>query len=50
VKIGGRRRKGPRRGEDFTLGQAVVKADFWLLFGSFAIGCGSGLTAINNLA
>eukprot|EP00850_Spirogloea_muscicola_P021812 SM000262S09891 [mRNA] locus=s262:105963:124729:- [translate_table: standard] len=45
-----RRRGGPRRGEDFTLRQALVKADFWLLFASCLCGCGSGLTAINNLA
>ncbi|CAI7855059.1 unnamed protein product [Closterium sp. NIES-54] len=47
---GGRRRSGPRRGQDFTLQQAAVKADFWLLFVSFLCGTGSGLTAINNLA
>ncbi|CAI5473638.1 unnamed protein product [Closterium sp. Yama58-4] len=47
---GGRRRAGPRRGQDFTLQQAAVKADFWLLFVSFLCGTGSGLTAINNLA
>eukprot|EP00850_Spirogloea_muscicola_P021809 SM000262S09888 [mRNA] locus=s262:136193:140130:- [translate_table: standard] len=45
-----KRRKGPRRGEDFTLSQAVVKADFWLLFLGCVCGCGSGMTAINNLA
>eukprot|EP00850_Spirogloea_muscicola_P000889 SM000003S11134 [mRNA] locus=s3:1172629:1176558:- [translate_table: standard] len=45
-----KRRKGPRRGEDFTLSQAVVKADFWLLFFGCVCGCGSGMTAINNLA
>jgi hypothetical protein len=45
-----RRQKRPRRGQDFTLGQAIVKADFWLLFLSFFCGVGSGVTAINNLA
>jgi hypothetical protein len=45
-----RRQKRPRRGQDFTLGQAIVKADFWLLFFSFFCGVGSGVTAINNLA
>jgi hypothetical protein len=44
-----RRRKGPRRGEDFTLSQALVKADFWLLFAILFCGAGSGLTAIDNL-
>ncbi|XP_024524763.1 protein NUCLEAR FUSION DEFECTIVE 4-like [Selaginella moellendorffii] len=44
-----RRRKGPRRGEDFTLIQALRKADFLLMFGILFCGCGSGLTAIDNL-
>lgn len=48
VKV--KRRKGPRRGEDFTLAQALVKADFWLLFAILICGAGSGLTAIDNLA
>lgn len=47
VKV--KRRKGPRRGEDFTLSQALVKADFWLLFAILVCGAGSGLTAIDNL-
>lgn len=44
-----KRRKGPHRGEDFTLTQALVKADFWLLFLSLLLGSGSGLTVIDNL-
>jgi hypothetical protein len=44
-----KRRRGPRRGEDFTLTQALVKADFWLLFFSLLLGSGSGLTVIDNL-
>ena len=44
-----KRRKGPRRGEDFTLIQAMIKADFWLLFFSLLLGSGSGLTVIDNL-
>ena len=44
-----KRKKGPRRGEDFELNQAMVKADFWLLFFSFFCGVGTGVTAINNL-
>eukprot|EP00249_Psilotum_nudum_P016076 c25645_g1_i1 orf=745-2640(-) len=43
------RKKGPRRGDDFKLRQALVKADFWLLFLTFFCGVGSGVTAINNL-
>ncbi|XP_042500079.1 protein NUCLEAR FUSION DEFECTIVE 4-like isoform X2 [Macadamia integrifolia] len=44
-----KRRKGPRRGEDFTLMQALIKADFWLIFFSLLLGAGSGLTVIDNL-
>ncbi|XP_038885268.1 protein NUCLEAR FUSION DEFECTIVE 4 isoform X2 [Benincasa hispida] len=44
-----KRRKGPRRGEDFTLGQALIKADFWLIFVSLLLGSGTGLTVIDNL-
>ncbi|RRT45500.1 hypothetical protein B296_00031513 [Ensete ventricosum] len=44
-----RRRRGPHRGEDFTLLQALIKADFWLLFFSLLLGSGSGLTVIDNL-
>lgn len=44
-----KRRRGPRRGEDFTLLQALIKADFWLIFFSLLLGSGSGLTVIDNL-
>ncbi|CAH2072791.1 unnamed protein product, partial [Thlaspi arvense] len=44
-----KRRRGPHRGEDFTLSQALVKADFWLIFFSLLLGSGSGLTVIDNL-
>lgn len=44
-----KRRKGPRRGEDFTLLQALMKADFLLLFFSLVLASGSGLTVIDNL-
>ncbi|CAK9170272.1 unnamed protein product [Ilex paraguariensis] len=47
VRVKGR--KGPRRGEDFTLMQALVKADFWLMFLSLVLASGSGLTIIDNL-
>lgn len=44
-----KRPSGPRRGEDFTLTQALMKADFWLIFFSLVLGSGSGLTVIDNL-
>ncbi|OMO71651.1 Nodulin-like protein [Corchorus olitorius] len=44
-----KRRRGPRRGEDFTLLQALIKADFWLMFISLVLAAGSGLTVIDNL-
>ncbi|XP_070024282.1 protein NUCLEAR FUSION DEFECTIVE 4-like isoform X2 [Nicotiana sylvestris] len=44
-----KRRRGPHRGEDFTLLQALKKADFWLMFFSLLLGSGSGLTVIDNL-
>lgn len=44
-----RRKKRPRRGEDFKLRQALVKADFWLLFLTFFTGVGTAITASNNL-
>ncbi|XP_078440791.1 major facilitator superfamily protein [Wolffia australiana] len=44
-----KRRRGPRRGENFTLMQALIKADFWLIFWSLLLGSGSGLTVIDNL-
>ena len=44
-----RKRKGPRGGEDFTSQQALIKADFWLVFLTLACGAGSGLTVIDNL-
>nr|XP_033511232.1 protein NUCLEAR FUSION DEFECTIVE 4-like isoform X2 [Nicotiana tomentosiformis]XP_033511233.1 protein NUCLEAR FUSION DEFECTIVE 4-like isoform X2 [Nicotiana tomentosiformis] len=44
-----KRRRGPHRGEDFTLMQALIKADFWLMFFSLLFGSGSGLTVIDNL-
>nr|TKR86316.1 hypothetical protein D5086_0000238740 [Populus alba] len=44
-----KRRRGPHGGEDFTLMQALIKADFWLIFFSLLLGSGSGLTVIDNL-
>ncbi|CAH2049329.1 unnamed protein product, partial [Thlaspi arvense] len=45
----GQEEKGSTQGEDFTLMQALIKADFWLLFFSLLLGSGSGLTVIDNL-
>lgn len=45
-----RKKRRPRRGEDFKLRQALVKADFWLLFMVYFCGVGSGVTVLNNLA
>ena len=44
-----RRKRRPHRGEDFTLTEALIKADFWLIFMSLLLGSGSGLTVIDNL-
>ncbi|XP_061357627.1 protein NUCLEAR FUSION DEFECTIVE 4-like [Gastrolobium bilobum] len=44
-----KQKNGPHRGEDFTLTQALVKADFWIMFFSLVLGAGSGLTIINNM-
>ncbi|CAN6270440.1 unnamed protein product [Urochloa humidicola] len=46
---GVRIRRQPHRGENFTLMQALVKADFWLIWFSLLLGSGSGLTVIDNL-
>nr|POE44998.1 protein nuclear fusion defective 4 [Quercus suber] len=40
----------PRRGEDFKLREALVKADFWLLWFSYFLAVGTGVTVLNNLA
>ncbi|KAI3727168.1 hypothetical protein L1987_66978 [Smallanthus sonchifolius] len=48
VKVKKKRR--PRRGEDFTFREAIVKADFWLLWLVYFLGVGSGVTVLNNLA
>lgn len=43
-------KRRPRRGEDFTFQEAIIKADFWLLFLVYFVGVGSGVTVLNNLA
>nr|XP_043607099.1 protein NUCLEAR FUSION DEFECTIVE 4-like [Erigeron canadensis] len=44
------KKRRPRRGEDFSFREAVVKADFWLLWTAYFLGVGSGVTVLNNLA
>uniref|UniRef100_A0ACD5UAU2 Uncharacterized protein n=1 Tax=Avena sativa TaxID=4498 RepID=A0ACD5UAU2_AVESA len=46
---GVRIKQRPRRGDNFSLMQALVKADFWLIWLSLLLGSGSGLTVIDNL-
>ncbi|KAG8384977.1 hypothetical protein BUALT_Bualt04G0174300 [Buddleja alternifolia] len=43
------KKRRPHRGEDFTLMEALIKADLWLIFFSLLLGSGSGLTVIDNL-
>lgn len=45
-----KKKRRPRRGEDFKFHEAVVKADFWLLWTVYFLGVGSGVTVLNNLA
>ncbi|KAL1564034.1 protein NUCLEAR FUSION DEFECTIVE 4-like [Salvia divinorum] len=45
-----KKKRKPRRGEDFRFREAVVKADFWLLWSVYFLGVGSGVTVLNNLA
>lgn len=45
-----KRKRRPRRGEDFEFTEALVKADFWLLWFGYFIGVGTGVTVLNNLA
>ncbi|CAO2841102.1 unnamed protein product [Amaranthus hypochondriacus] len=45
-----KKKRRPKRGEDFKFQEAIVKADFWLLFLAYFVGVGSGVTVLNNLA
>ncbi|KAL5697804.1 hypothetical protein ACHQM5_028918 [Ranunculus cassubicifolius] len=45
-----KKKRKPKRGEDFTFKEAIIKADFWLLFMVYFLGVGSGVTVVNNLA
>ncbi|KAL8170760.1 hypothetical protein V2J09_022564 [Rumex salicifolius] len=44
------KKKRLRRGDDFDFSQALVKADFWLLWVVYFVGVGTGVTVVNNLA
>ncbi|KAF3788123.1 NUCLEAR FUSION DEFECTIVE 4 protein [Nymphaea thermarum] len=44
------KKRRPKRGEDFMFREAIIKADFWLLFLVYFLGVGSGVTVLNNLA
>ncbi|CAL5032450.1 unnamed protein product [Urochloa decumbens] len=46
---GVRIKRRPHRGDNFTLMQAFLKADFWIIWISLLLGSGSGLTVIDNL-
>ncbi|XP_028779190.1 protein NUCLEAR FUSION DEFECTIVE 4-like [Neltuma alba] len=45
-----RKKRRPKRGEDFNFREAMIKADFWLLWFVYFLGVGSGVTVLNNLA
>lgn len=45
-----RKKRRPKRGDDFKFIEAFIKADFWLLWFSYFLGVGSGVTVLNNLA
>ncbi|XP_027330191.1 protein NUCLEAR FUSION DEFECTIVE 4-like [Abrus precatorius] len=45
-----RKERRPKRGENFKFTEAVVKADYWLLFFVYFVGVGTGVTVLNNLA
>ncbi|RDX64858.1 Protein NUCLEAR FUSION DEFECTIVE 4, partial [Mucuna pruriens] len=45
-----RKRRRPKRGDDFKFREAFIKADFWLLWFAYFLGVGSGVTVLNNLA
>lgn len=45
-----KKKRRPRRGEDFKFHEAFIKSDFWLLWLVYFLGIGSGVTVLNNLA
>ncbi|KAL7191492.1 hypothetical protein ACSBR2_023549 [Camellia fascicularis] len=44
------KKRKPKRGEDFKFREAIIKADFWLLWLVYFLGVGPGVTVLNNLA
>jgi hypothetical protein len=44
------KKRGPRGGEDFKIREALIRADFWLLWVVNFLGVGAGVTVLNNLA
>ncbi|XP_047969496.1 protein NUCLEAR FUSION DEFECTIVE 4-like [Salvia hispanica] len=42
-------KRRPVVGEEHTISEAMKTADFWILFGSFLCGVGTGLSVLNNL-
>ncbi|PNT55663.1 hypothetical protein POPTR_001G204700v4 [Populus trichocarpa] len=50
VGEGAVKKRRPRRGEDFKIREALIKADFWLLWVVSFLGVGAGVTVLNNLA
>ncbi|KAF5726957.1 protein NUCLEAR FUSION DEFECTIVE 4 [Tripterygium wilfordii] len=44
-----KKKRRPRRGEDFKFREAFIKADFWLLWIVSFLGVGPGVTVLNNL-
>ncbi|XP_021731762.1 protein NUCLEAR FUSION DEFECTIVE 4-like [Chenopodium quinoa] len=45
-----KQKRRPRRGDDFTFRDVLIKADFWLLWVVYFLGVGTGVTVLNNLA
>ncbi|XP_062008047.1 protein NUCLEAR FUSION DEFECTIVE 4 isoform X1 [Rosa rugosa] len=45
-----KKKRRPKRGEDFKFQEAFIKADFWLLWFVYFLGVGSGVTVLNNLS
>ncbi|XP_015870752.3 protein NUCLEAR FUSION DEFECTIVE 4 [Ziziphus jujuba] len=45
-----KKKRRPKRGEDFKFREAIIKADFWLLWLVYFLGVGTGVTVLNNLS
>jgi hypothetical protein len=44
------KKRWPRGGEDFKIREALMRANFWLLWVVNFLGVGAGVTVLNNLA